>query len=121
MTRSPSGGLRSLDPADARLAAASSSKLPTWLGGGTTAIKDEIAALIKEADADGSGYEFLGDIVLKIDKLNGGVAARMVGGFTRWRKYDEKRQGMMKAQLERIVGTEGLSENVFEIVSKSLE
>ena len=32
--------------------------------------------------ADGSGYEFLGDIVLKIDKLNGGVAARMVGGFT---------------------------------------
>ena len=71
--------------------------------------------------ADGSGYEFLGDIVLKIDKLNGGVAARMVGGFTRWRKYDEKRQEMMKAQLERIVKTEGLSENVFEIVSKSLE
>jgi aminopeptidase N len=71
--------------------------------------------------ADGSGYEFLGDIVLKIDKLNGGVAARMVGGFTRWRKYDEKRRVMMKAQLERIVGTEGLSENVFEIVSKSLE
>jgi len=71
--------------------------------------------------ADGSGYEFLGDIVLKIDKLNGGVAARMVGGFTRWRKYDEKRREMMKAQLERIVKTEGLSENVFEIVSKSLE
>lgn len=71
--------------------------------------------------ADGSGYEFLGDIVLKIDKLNGGVAARMVGGFTRWRKYDEKRQEMMKAQLERIMKTEGLSENVFEIVSKSLE
>ena len=45
----------------------------------------------------------------------------LVGGFTRWRKYDEKRQGMMQAQLERIVGTEGLSENVFEIVSKSLE
>jgi len=27
----------------------------------------------------------------------------------------------MKAQLERIVNTEGLSENVYEIVSKSLE
>ena len=26
--------------------------------------------------ADGSGYEFLGDIVLELDKLNGGVAAR---------------------------------------------
>ena len=70
---------------------------------------------------DGSGYEFLGDVVLEVDKLNGGVAARMAGGFTRWKKYDEKRQGLMKAQLERIVKTEGLSENVYEIVSKSLE
>jgi len=70
--------------------------------------------------ADGSGYEFLGDMVLKIDEFNGQVAARMVGGFTRWRKYDPKRQELMKAQLERIVKTKGLSENVFEIVSKSL-
>ena len=45
----------------------------------------------------------------------------MAGGFTRWRKYDEKRQALMKAQLERIVKTEGLSENVYEIVAKSLE
>jgi aminopeptidase N len=45
----------------------------------------------------------------------------MAGGFTRWKKYDETRQGLMKAQLERIVKTEGLSENVYEIVSKSLE
>ena len=27
----------------------------------------------------------------------------------------------MRAQLERIVGTEGLSENAFEIASKSLK
>ena len=71
--------------------------------------------------ADGSGYEFLGDMVLELDKLNGTVAARMAGGFTRWRKYDDARQALMKAQLERIVNTEGLSENVYEIVSKSLE
>lgn len=71
--------------------------------------------------ADGSGYAFLGDMVLELDKINGSVAARMVGGFTRWRKYDEGRQALMMAQLERIVNTEGLSENVYEIVSKSLE
>ena len=71
--------------------------------------------------ADGSGYEFLGDVVLTLDKINGSVAARMVGGFTRWRKYDTARQEMMKAQLERIVATEGLSENTYEIVAKSLE
>ena len=30
-------------------------------------------------------------------------------------------QALMRAQLERIKGAEGLSENVFEIVSKSLK
>ena len=58
---------------------------------------------------------------MTLDKINGSVAARMVGGFTRWRKYDTARQEMMKAQLERIVATEGLSENTYEIVAKSLE
>jgi aminopeptidase N len=72
-------------------------------------------------DASGSGYAFLGDVVLQLDAINGSVAARMVAGFTRWRKYDEKRQALMKAQLERIVNHEGLSENVYEIVAKSLE
>jgi aminopeptidase N len=72
-------------------------------------------------DASGSGYAFLGDVVLQLDAINGSVAARMVAGFTRWRKYDEKRQALMKAQLERIMNHEGLSENVYEIVAKSLE
>jgi hypothetical protein len=30
-------------------------------------------------------------------------------------------QAMMRAQLQRIIDTEGLSENVYEIVSKSLK
>lgn len=30
-------------------------------------------------------------------------------------------QALMRAQLQRIVDTEGLSENVFEIASKSLK
>ena len=69
---------------------------------------------------DGSGYALLGDVVLQLDAMNPQVAARMVGGFSRWRKFDAQRQGLMKAQLERIVATKGLSENCFEIASKSL-
>lgn len=45
----------------------------------------------------------------------------MASAFTTWRQYDAGRQAAMKAQLQRIVAQEGLSENVFEIVSKSLE
>ncbi|KAI3855576.1 hypothetical protein MKX03_006614 [Papaver bracteatum] len=69
---------------------------------------------------DGSGYKFLGEIVLQLDKLNPQGASRMVSSLSRWRRYDETRQAHAKAQLEMILSTNGLSENVFEIASKSL-
>lgn len=69
---------------------------------------------------DGSGYKFLGEIVLQLDRINPQVASRMVSAFSRWRRYDETRQALAKAQLEMIVSANGLSENVYEIASKSL-
>ncbi|KAK3227649.1 hypothetical protein Dsin_007511 [Dipteronia sinensis] len=69
---------------------------------------------------DGSGYKFLGEIVVQLDKLNPQVASRMVSAFSRWKRYDETRQNLAKAQLEMIMSANGLSENVFEIASKSL-
>ncbi|CAL5360099.1 unnamed protein product [Camellia sinensis] len=69
---------------------------------------------------DGSGYKFLGEIVVQLDKLNPQVASRMVSAFSRWKRYDETRQSLAKAQLEMIMSANGLSENVFEIASKSL-
>ena len=71
--------------------------------------------------ADGSGYEFVGDVVLKVDKINNQIAARLAGSFSLWRKYDEVRQELMKAQLRRIKESEGVSKDVFEIAKKSLE
>ncbi len=41
--------------------------------------------------------------------------------FTSFRKFDARRQGLMRAQLQRILAAEGLSENVYEIVSSSLQ
>lgn len=69
---------------------------------------------------DGSGYKFLGELVVELDKLNPQVASRMVSAFSRWKRYDETRQSLAKAQLEMIMSANGLSENVFEIASKSL-
>lgn len=69
---------------------------------------------------DGSGYKFLGEMVVQLDKINPQVASRMVSALSRWRRYDETRQSLAKAQLEMIMATNGLSENVFEIASKSL-
>ncbi|KAH0974850.1 hypothetical protein GBA52_016749 [Prunus armeniaca] len=58
---------------------------------------------------DGSGYKFLGEIVMQLDKINPQVASRMVSAFSRFRRYDETRQNLAKAQLEKILATNGLS------------
>ena len=69
---------------------------------------------------DGSGYAFMGDAVLTVDKINRQVAARLVSAFTTWKNFDQERQTLMKAQLQRIVDAPGISENVYEIASKSV-
>ncbi|KAG8374988.1 hypothetical protein BUALT_Bualt10G0052800 [Buddleja alternifolia] len=69
---------------------------------------------------DGSGYKFLGEVVVQLDKINPQVASRMVSAFSRWKRYDETRQSLAKAQLEMILAANGLSENVYEIASKSV-
>ncbi len=71
-------------------------------------------------DAGGAGYRFLADRVIEIDSINPQVAARLMGGFSRWRKFDADRQQLMKSQLERILGTARLSKDVYEIASKTL-
>ncbi|SIN94949.1 aminopeptidase N [Sulfurivirga caldicuralii] len=70
--------------------------------------------------ADGSGYVFLADEILKVDKLNPQIAARLLSPFTQWRRFDTARQALMKAQLERILQVPSLSSNSYEIVEKSL-
>ena len=70
---------------------------------------------------DGSGYEFLAEQVLKLDAMNPQIAARLIQSMSRWRRYDETRQNLMKQQLEKILVHEGLSKDVFEITSRSLE
>jgi aminopeptidase N len=70
--------------------------------------------------ANGQGYQFLADQIIALNTLNPQVASRMVGALTSWRRFDEGRQALMKAQLERIITTEAISKDVYEVASKSL-
>ena len=70
--------------------------------------------------ADGSGYEFVADVLLQTDAINPQASSRMASPFTKWRLYDEKRQGLIKAQLERMLAQK-LSPNLYEIVSKAIK
>jgi aminopeptidase N len=71
-------------------------------------------------EASGRGYRFLADMIFAVDKLNPQVAARQVPSLGRWRRFEPMRAELMRAELERIVATRGLSKDVFEQASKSL-
>ncbi len=70
---------------------------------------------------DGSGYAFVAEQVLALDRLNPQVASRLARSLMRWRKYSTPYRHKMHEQLERIAAHKGLSGDVYEIVSKSLE
>ncbi|PRY72791.1 aminopeptidase N [Halomonas ventosae] len=69
--------------------------------------------------ADGAGYRLLADTVIELNRLNPEIAARLVTPLTRWARFDEARQELMKGELERIRAEE-LSPNVYEVVEKAL-
>jgi len=70
--------------------------------------------------ADGAGYEFAADRIIEIDALNPQVAARIARAFDRWKKFDAGRQSHARAALERIRGTQSLSRDTTEVVTKAL-
>lgn len=76
--------------------------------------------LINFHRADGAGYRFLANQVITLNALNPQIASRLLAPLTRWRKYGEARQALMKAELERILASRELSSDVYEVVSKSL-
>jgi aminopeptidase N len=70
--------------------------------------------------ADGSGYALVGETARMLDPINPQVAARMAGAFENWRRYDEKRQTLMRGELEKTTQVKGLSANLFEVATKML-
>lgn len=70
---------------------------------------------------DGSGYDFIAEQTLAVDKINPQVAATLPVALGNWKKFDPERQEKMKAALNKIISEPGLSPNTYEIVSKSLD
>lgn len=58
-------------------------------------------------------------MIVKLNTINPQIAARLVTPLINWKKYDEKRQQLMRNELTRIAATKDLSRDVFEIVNKS--
>ena len=69
----------------------------------------------------GKGYRLVADCIIALDKLNPQTAARLVPPLGRWRRFDDGRAALMRGELQRILGQPGLSKDVTEQVSKSLD
>ncbi|OGT57339.1 MAG: aminopeptidase N [Gammaproteobacteria bacterium RIFCSPHIGHO2_12_FULL_43_28] len=70
---------------------------------------------------NGEGYAFLRETVEAIDKFNPQVAARLVNPLTTWRRYDKERQRLMRNQLDLLLQDNKLSNDLYELVSKSIK
>jgi len=70
--------------------------------------------------ADGSGYKFLADKIIAIDKINPQMASALANSFKIYDKLHETHQQLMQKELKRVVSTHNLSNNTYEIINKIL-
>lgn len=71
--------------------------------------------------SDGRGYALIADTILELDSLNPQVASSLAKQFAVASKLDESRQRLIARQLDKILKRDGLSKDVYEIVSKTQE
>jgi aminopeptidase N len=72
-------------------------------------------------EVNGRGYRLLTDMLVKLNSINPQVASRMVTPFMSFKRYDSKRQQLMREQLERLAALPDLSPDLFEKVTQSLQ
>jgi aminopeptidase N len=71
--------------------------------------------------ADGSGYRLLADVVIRLDRSNPQVAARLAASFRSYKALESKRRRHAANALKSILEVSGLSRDTYEIVSRSLQ
>ena len=71
--------------------------------------------------ADGAGYAFISEQILRYDAQNPSLAARFCDAFSRWHRCGEPQRGLQQAQLEQLATGQALSANVREIIDKTLQ
>ena len=100
-------------------------KLPIFSMTSPNNVRSLIASFARNSYAfhspaqDFSGYKYLADKVLQIDALNAQTAARVASFFDLWNRLKSPYKEAMKAQIDRLVGTPGLSNNSYEILSNA--
>jgi len=70
--------------------------------------------------ADASGYQLFADKLLELDRINPQIAARLAAPLSRFEQFDAATAERMRERIEWL-SLQSLSNDLFEIVSKSLK
>ena len=71
-------------------------------------------------DPSGGGYRFLAERLVAADRIGAGRASYLTPQIDQWRRYDPDRRALMKAALESVRDTPGISAALREVVERSL-
>ncbi len=66
-------------------------------------------------------YEFFTDIILRLNKSNPQIGARLVSVYNHWKRFTPELKALQHQQLTRIMQTKNLSNDIFEIVQAALK
>jgi len=69
---------------------------------------------------DGSGYKFLTDQLIKLNSQNPQVASRLITPLIQFKRLDDKRIELIKAELNRLLALPDLAVDLYEKVTKAL-
>ncbi|MDP5253390.1 MULTISPECIES: aminopeptidase N [unclassified Vibrio] len=67
----------------------------------------------------GSGYRFAGETITQLNQVNPQLASSLIDPLLKFKRYDEHRQAMMKAELEQLA-EQDLAKDLYEKVSSAL-
>ncbi|MGQ4275894.1 aminopeptidase N [Pseudidiomarina sp. E22-M8] len=70
---------------------------------------------------DGSGYKLLQRIITQLNTLNPQVASRLITPFMQWRRFDTRRQSMLKQSLVELQQLADLAPDLDEKITSALQ
>lgn len=70
---------------------------------------------------DGTGYQFVSEIILQIDPHNPHLAANLLGAFGDWQKFEPERCAKAKTVLENMLAKSTISNDIADILARMLK
>ena len=70
--------------------------------------------------ADGAGYRLFAEVVLKVEKRNPQLAARLATALRSWRSLEPTRQAAAREALMTLAAPDDLSSDLRDIVERTL-